>query len=136
MCTVAALVVSWVLRAATEHPLGRAEAAGLLRWLRGHVGRQPEVAAQLLRDGAVRSGLFRLYSRLCVDGPAGPELNAVMLPLAAALSPSGTPLPPAVETLRLASLDDKEEATRGDYGDAVGGWGVGSSSAQAGGPWA
>ncbi|XP_059542298.1 nucleolar pre-ribosomal-associated protein 1 isoform X1 [Myotis daubentonii] len=112
MCTVTALVVSWVLRAATEHPLSGAEAAGLLHWLRGHVGQQPEVVSQLLADGAVRSGLFRLYSRLCTDGLAGPELNAVMLPLAAALSPSGTPLPPAVKTLRLASLDDKEEATR------------------------
>ncbi|XP_054569412.1 nucleolar pre-ribosomal-associated protein 1 [Eptesicus fuscus] len=111
-CTVAALVVSWVLRTATECPLGGAEAAGLLRWLRAHVERQPEAVAQLLGDGAARSGLFRLYSRLCAEGLAGPELNALMLPLAAALSPSGTPHPPAVETLHLASLDDKEEATR------------------------
>lgn len=127
VCTVAALVVSWVLRTATERPLSGAEAAGLLHWLRSHVVRQPEVVAQLLGDSVVRSGLFRLYSRLCTDGQAGPELNAVMLPLVAALSPSETPLPPAVETLRLASLDDKEEATRGDSGDAVGGGGCGAA---------
>ncbi|CAK6442115.1 unnamed protein product [Pipistrellus nathusii] len=109
-CTVAALVVSWVLCTATEGPLGGAEAAGLLGWLQVHVERQPEVRARLLADSAVRGSLFRLYSQLCTEGPT-PELNALMLPLTVALSPAGTPLPPAVETL-LASLDEEEEATR------------------------
>ncbi|XP_016063717.1 PREDICTED: nucleolar pre-ribosomal-associated protein 1-like [Miniopterus natalensis] len=120
MYAVATLVVSWVLRSAAQHPLSRAEASGLLRWLQSHIVPQPAVVAELLRDSRVRSGLFQLYSRLCgQEGLGEPEpgvpalLNMVMLPLVVALCPAGTPLPAAVETLRLSSLDHEEEATRG-----------------------
>ncbi|XP_016063699.1 PREDICTED: nucleolar pre-ribosomal-associated protein 1-like [Miniopterus natalensis] len=119
MYAVATLVVSWVLRSAAQHPLSRAEASGLLRWLQSHIVPQPAVVAELLRDSRVRSGLFQLYSRLCgQEGLGEPEpgvpalLNMVMLPLVVALCPAGTPLPAAVETLRLSSLDHEEEATR------------------------
>lgn len=118
---IASLVVSWVLRAAAEHPLSGAEVAGLFRWLQSCVVPQPPLVADLLADSAVKSSVFKLYSRFWgAEGPGGPKQsaacqpNAVMLRLIEALSPAGTPLPPAVETLRLSSLDDKEEATRGD----------------------
>ncbi|XP_053513946.1 nucleolar pre-ribosomal-associated protein 1 isoform X2 [Artibeus jamaicensis] len=116
---IASLVVSWVLRSAAEHPLSRAEAAGLFRWLQSYVVPQPPLVADLLKDSAVKSSIFQLYSRLWgADGLGDPEqsvacqLNTVMLQLVAALSPEGTPLPPEVETLRLSSLDSEEEATR------------------------
>ncbi|XP_028359707.1 nucleolar pre-ribosomal-associated protein 1 [Phyllostomus discolor] len=116
---IASLVVSWVLRAAAEHPLSGAETAGLFRWLQSYVVPQPLLVADLLTDSAVKSSVFKLYSRLWgAEGLGDPEpsvacqINAVMLQLVAALSPAGTPLPPAVETLRLSSLDDKDEATR------------------------
>ncbi|KAM5335146.1 nucleolar pre-ribosomal-associated protein 1 isoform 2-T2 [Glossophaga mutica] len=116
---VASLVVSWVLRSAAECPLGGAEAAGLFRWLQKHIVPQPPLVADLLTDSAVKSSVFKVYSRLWgAEELGGPEqrvacqLNTVMLQLVAALSPAGTPLPPAVETLRLSSLDDKDEATQ------------------------
>lgn len=118
---VASLVVSWVLRSAAERPFSRAEAVGLLGWLQSCIAPQPAVVAELLKDSEAKRGVFKLYSQLCGAGePSGSE--QVMLRLVAALGPAGTPLLPAVETLRLA-LDDKEEATRGDAGSRVRGRG-------------
>lgn len=123
---IASLVASWVLRSAAGSPLGRADAAGLLGWLESHILPRPAVVAELLRDGAVTSGLFRLYSRFCgAAEPEGPEdrlaglFNAVLLRLVAARGPVGSPLQPVLEAVHLSSLDAEEDAdTRGN----VGGW--------------
>ncbi|KAM5278399.1 nucleolar pre-ribosomal-associated protein 1 [Hipposideros larvatus] len=116
---VASLVVSWVLRSLAEHPLSRAEAAGLLGWLKSYILPQPVLVADLLKDSTVRSGLFKLYSQLCgaeeLLGPAQSLaclFNTVMLRLAAALGPPGSPFHPAVETLCLSALNEKDEATQ------------------------
>lgn len=123
---IASLVAGWVLRSAARSTLGRADAAGLLGWLKSHVLQQPAVVAELLRDGTVTSSLFRLYSRFCgAVGPAGSEdrlaglFNAVLLRLVAARGTAGIPLQPVLETVHLSSLDAEEDAdTRGN----VGGW--------------
>ena len=136
---IASLVVSWVLQSAAEHPLSRAEDAGLFRWLQSYVVPQPPLVADLLTDSVVKSSLFKLYSRLWgTEGLGGPEQSVacqVMLQLVAAPNPTGTLLPPAVETLRLSSLDDKEEATRGDLARGLMGGGGGGPSAQLWGLW-
>ncbi|KAM7133116.1 nucleolar pre-ribosomal-associated protein 1 isoform 1-T1 [Molossus nigricans] len=107
---VASLVVSWMLRSAAERPFSSAEAVGVLGWLQSYIVPQPVVVAELLQDGLARRGVFKLYSQLCGAGePSGSE--QLMLQLVAALGPAGTPLHPAVQTLRLA-LDGKEEATQ------------------------
>ncbi|XP_046504084.1 nucleolar pre-ribosomal-associated protein 1-like [Equus quagga] len=115
----ASLVVSWVLRSVAEHPLSRTEASRLLGWLKSHILPQPVVVADLLKDSAVRSGIFKLYSRLCsAERLAGPEqqvaclFNTVMLQLVAARGPAGSPFHPAVATLCLSSLSEEDEATR------------------------
>ncbi|XP_023375485.1 nucleolar pre-ribosomal-associated protein 1 [Pteropus vampyrus] len=117
--TVTSLVVRWVLRSVAEHPLSRAEAAGLLSWLKKHILPQTAVVADLLKDSAVKSSIFKLYSRLCgADGPAGPEqsvaclFNTVMLQLVAAQGPAGTPFHPAVEALCLSFLNEEDGATQ------------------------
>uniref|UniRef100_A0A8C4PJU8 URB1 ribosome biogenesis homolog n=1 Tax=Equus asinus asinus TaxID=83772 RepID=A0A8C4PJU8_EQUAS len=117
----ASLVVSWVLRSVAEHPLSRTEASRLLGWLKSHILPQPVVVADLLKDSAVRSGIFKLYSRLCsAERLAGPEqqvaclFNTVMLQLVAARGPAGSPFHPAVATLCLSSLSEEDEATRGN----------------------
>lgn len=119
----ASLVVSWVLRSVAEHPLSRTEASRLLGWLKSHILPQPVVVADLLKDSAVRSGIFKLYSRLCsAERLAGPEqqvaclFNTVMLQLVAARGPAGSPFHPAVATLCLSSLSEEDEATRGNAG--------------------
>ncbi|XP_058378996.1 nucleolar pre-ribosomal-associated protein 1 isoform X2 [Diceros bicornis minor] len=119
VCATASLVVSWVLQSATERPLSRAEASGLLGWLKSHILPQPVVVAELLKDGAVRSGIFKLYSRLCgAERLAGPEqgvaclFHTVMLQLVAAQGLAGSPFHQAVEALCLSSLDEEDEATR------------------------
>lgn len=124
--SVASLVVSWVLRSVAERPLGMAEATGLLGWLQSHILPHPEVVADLLKDSAVKSAMFKLHSRVCsAQGLLGPEQpvaclsNTVMLRLVAALSPAGSPFHPAVETLCLSSLDHTDEATRGSAGARV-----------------
>lgn len=131
--TVASLVVSWVLRSLAERPLGRAEAAGLLEWLKSYILPQPVLVADLLRNSPGKSGLFKLYSQLCgAEGLLGPAqslaclFNTVMLRLAAALGPPGSAFHPAVETLCLSSLNEKDEATRGKASSQV--WGVGVTS--------
>lgn len=122
---ITSLVASWVLRSAAGSPLGRADAAGLLGWLESHILPRPAVVAELLRDSAVTSGLFRLYSRFCgAAEPEGPDRlaglsNAVLLRLVAARGPVGSPLQPVLEAVHLSSLDAEEDAdTRGN----VGGW--------------
>ena len=124
----ASLAVSWVLRSVAEHPLSRAEAAGLIGWLKSHILPHPVVVADLLKDGAVRSSIFKLYSRLCgAEGLAGPAqevaclFNTVMLQLVAAQGRAGSPFHPAMEALSLSSLSEKDEATRGKAGSFVGG---------------
>ncbi|XP_047651428.1 LOW QUALITY PROTEIN: nucleolar pre-ribosomal-associated protein 1 [Phacochoerus africanus] len=119
VCAITSLVAGWLLRAAAQSPPSGAETAGLLRWLRSHVLPRPAVAGHLLGDGAVQSGLFRLYSRLGgAQGPAGPEqsvaclFNEVMLQLVAARGPAGTPLQLAVEALHHSSLHEEDEAER------------------------
>ncbi|XP_055273360.1 nucleolar pre-ribosomal-associated protein 1 [Moschus berezovskii] len=114
---VASLVAGWVLRSAAGSPLGRADAAGFLGWLKSHVLPRPAVVAELLRDGAVMSGLFRLYSRFCnATEPAGPEdrlaglFNTVLLQLVVARGSAGSPLQPVLEAIHLSSLDAKEDA--------------------------
>ncbi|XP_003797152.1 nucleolar pre-ribosomal-associated protein 1 [Otolemur garnettii] len=119
MDAAASLAVRWVLRSVAEHPLSRAEAAGLLGWLQRHILPHPVVVADLLRDSAVKSSIFKLYSRLCgAEGLAGPSqdvaflFNTVMLQLVAAQGRAGSPLHTAVEALSLSSLSKKDEATR------------------------
>lgn len=121
VCAVTSLVAVWLLRSAAQSPPSGAETAGLLRWLRSHVLPRPAVAGHLLGDDSVRSGLFRLYSRLGgAQGPAGPEqsvaclFNEVMLQLVAARGPAGTPLQLAVEALHRSSLHEEDEAERGN----------------------
>nr|XP_019585736.1 PREDICTED: nucleolar pre-ribosomal-associated protein 1 [Rhinolophus sinicus] len=116
---VASLVVRWVLRSVAEQPLGRAEAAGLLGWLKNYILPQSVLVADLLKDSTVKSGIFKLYSQLCgAEGLLEPAqrvaclFNTVMLQLIAALGPPGSPFHPAVETLCLCSLNEKDEATR------------------------
>ncbi|XP_054556286.1 nucleolar pre-ribosomal-associated protein 1 isoform X2 [Talpa occidentalis] len=116
----ASLVVSWVLRSVAGCPLSRAEAAGLLGWLKSYVLPQPALVTDLLRDKAVRSSLFRLHSQLCgAEQLAGPELrvaclfNSVMLQMMATQGPAGSALGQTVEALCCRSLEDEEEeATR------------------------
>lgn len=121
VCAVTSLVAVWLLRSAAQSPPSGAETAGLLRWLRSHVLPRPAVAGHLLGDDSVRSGLFRLYSRLGgAQGPAGPEqsvaclFNEVMLQLVATRGPVGTPLQLAVEALHRSSLHEEDEAERGN----------------------
>ncbi|KAK2089539.1 nucleolar pre-ribosomal-associated protein 1 [Saguinus oedipus] len=117
----ASLVVSWVLRSVAEHPPSRAEAAGLIGWLQSHILPHPVVVADLVRDGALRSSIFKLYSRLCgAEGLTGPVqevaclFNTVMLQLVAAQGWAGSPFHLAMEALCLSSLSEKDEATRGE----------------------
>lgn len=124
-CAAASLAVGWVLRSVAERPPGRAEALGLLGWLKSHILPQPVVVAELLGDRAVRSSIFRLYSQSCsaeqLVGPAQSVaclFNTVMLQLAAQ-GPAGSAFRPAVETLCLSSLKEKDEATRGEAGSLV-----------------
>ena len=126
---IAPLVASWVLRSAAGSPLGRADAAGLLGWLESHILPRPAVVSALLGDGAVTSGLFRLYSRFC--GAAEPEgledrlaslFNAVLLRLVAARGPVTSPLQPVLEAVHVSSLDAEEDAdTRGNVRAGLGG---------------
>ncbi|XP_012301886.2 nucleolar pre-ribosomal-associated protein 1 isoform X3 [Aotus nancymaae] len=119
VCAAASLAVSWVLRSVAEHPLSRAQAAGLVGWLQSHILPHPVVVADLVRDSAVRSSIFKLYSQLCgAEGLAGPVqevaclFNMVMLQLVAAQGWAGSPFHPAMEALCLSSLSEKDEATR------------------------
>lgn len=123
---IASLVVSWVLRSVGECPLSRAEALGLLGWLKNHVLPHAEVVADLLGDSAVRSSMFKLYSRLCsAEELAGPAqdvaqlFTTVMLQLVAAQGQMQSPFHPAVEAL-WTSLDEKDKAPRGNTGSLVG----------------
>lgn len=143
--TVTSLVVRWVLRSVAEHPLSRAEATGLLSWLKKHILPQTAVVADLLKDSAVKSSIFKLYSRLCgAEGLAGPEqsvaclFNTIMLQLVAAQGLAGTPFHPAVEALCLSSLNEEDGATRGNgqrRSDAQADW-AGLGWGAPSGPWA
>ncbi|XP_049713737.1 nucleolar pre-ribosomal-associated protein 1 isoform X2 [Elephas maximus indicus] len=115
----ASLVANWVLRTVAKHPPSGSRAARLLGWLKSYILPQPVVVADLLRDGSVRSGLFKLYSRLCgAEGLVGPAqglaclFNTVMMQLVATQGPMGSPFHLAIEALCLTSLTDEDEATR------------------------
>lgn len=122
-CATASLVVSWVLRSAAERPLSRAQTSGLLGWLKSHMLPQPAVVSELLGDSAARSSIFRLYSRVCsAEELAGPAQsvaclsNEVLLRLVAARGPAPSPCLPAVQSLCRLSLQEEDEATRGEAG--------------------
>lgn len=122
-CAAASLAVSWVLRSVAGHPPSRAEAAGLLGWLQRHILPQPVVVTELLRDSAVRGGLFQLCSRFCgaqeLVGPAHSVaclFGAVLLQLLAAQGPAPSPCHLAVQSLCLSALQEDDEATRGEAG--------------------
>ncbi|XP_075398487.1 nucleolar pre-ribosomal-associated protein 1 [Tenrec ecaudatus] len=111
----ASLAAGWVLRTVTKCPPSGAEAAGLLSWLQSHILPHAGVVADLLSDGAVRSGLFQLYSRLCgapgLVGPTQPVaclFNTVMLRLLAAQGPTEGPFHQATKTLCQASLTEED----------------------------
>ncbi|XP_042543241.1 nucleolar pre-ribosomal-associated protein 1 [Dipodomys spectabilis] len=119
MYTAVSLVVSWVLRSVAQCPLSRTEAAGLLGWLKSHILPHPVVVADLLKDSAVKSSMFKLYCRLCsAEGLTGPAqdvtclFNTVMLQLVEAQGRAEGPFHPAMEALCTASLSGKDEATR------------------------
>ncbi|XP_047576986.1 nucleolar pre-ribosomal-associated protein 1 [Lutra lutra] len=118
VCAATSLAVRWALRSVAECPLSRAEASGLLGWLKSHVLPQPGVVAELLGDSAVRSSIFKLYSRFCSAGElAGPTrslaclFSEVLLQLLAAQGPVRSPCYPAVQRLCLASLQEDDGAT-------------------------
>lgn len=120
-CAATSLAVRWALRSVAECPPSRAEAAGLLGWLKSHVLPQPGVVAELLGDSAVRSSIFKLYSRFCSAGElAGPArslaclFSEVLLQLLAAQGPARSPCHPAVQRLCLASLQEDDGATAGE----------------------
>uniref|UniRef100_A0A8C6QHN4 URB1 ribosome biogenesis 1 homolog (S. cerevisiae) n=2 Tax=Nannospalax galili TaxID=1026970 RepID=A0A8C6QHN4_NANGA len=113
------LVASWVLRSVAEHPLSKAEAIRLLSWLKNYILLHPVVVADLLRDNAVKSGVFKLYSCLCsARDLAGPVqdvtclFNTVMLQFVVAQGWMGNPIHPAMEALCAASLNKKDQATQ------------------------
>lgn len=115
------LVASWVLRSLAERPLSRAEVTRLLDWLTSHVLPYPVVVADFLRDSAVKSGIFKLYSHHCsLQGLLGPALDvackfsAVMLQLLVAQGRIDSPFHSVVEALCLDSLNEKDEAKRGN----------------------
>ncbi|XP_008575455.1 PREDICTED: nucleolar pre-ribosomal-associated protein 1 [Galeopterus variegatus] len=119
MSATTPLVVSWVLRSAAEQPLSRVEAAGLLGWLKSHILPHSVVMADLLRDSAVRSAIFKLYSRFCdAERLAGPAqdvaclFNTVMLQLVVAQGIEGSPLHLAAEALCRSSLEEKDGAAQ------------------------
>ncbi|XP_007939478.1 nucleolar pre-ribosomal-associated protein 1 [Orycteropus afer afer] len=118
--TATSLVANWVLRTMVSCPPSGPEATGLLSWLKSHILPQPVVVADLLRDSTVRSGLFKLYSRLCgAEGLVEPAqgvtylFNTVMLQLVAAQGPVRNPFHLAIEALCLTSLTEEDEAMRG-----------------------
>lgn len=120
-CATMSLAVRWALRSVAECPPSRAEAAGLLGWLKRHVLPQPGVVAELLGDSAVRSSIFKLYGRFCGTGElAGPErslaclFSEVLLQLLAAQGPARSPCHPAVQRLYLASLQEDDGAAAGE----------------------
>jgi len=74
---------------------------------------------ELLRDSAVRGGLFQLCSRFCgaqeLVGPAHSVaclFGAVLLQLLAAQGPAPSPCHLAVQSLCLSALQEDDEATR------------------------
>ncbi|XP_010606935.1 nucleolar pre-ribosomal-associated protein 1 isoform X3 [Fukomys damarensis] len=122
----ASLVASWVLRSVAESPLSRAEAVGLLGWLKSHILPQSAVVANLLGDGAVRRSLFELYSRLCsAEGLAGPMhdaaflFNTVMLQLVAAQGHAGSPFHQMLEALCTSSVQEENGTIRASAGFLV-----------------
>ncbi|KAL6089113.1 hypothetical protein STEG23_008301 [Scotinomys teguina] len=113
------LVASWVLQSLAERPLSRAEATRLLDWLKSHILPYPAVVANLLRDSAVKSSIFRLYGRYCsaqdLAEPAQDvacEFSTVMLQLMVAQGRIDSPFHPVVEALCLDCLNEKDEAKR------------------------
>lgn len=120
------LVASWVLRSLPEGSLSRAEVTRLLDWLRSHILPQPILVADLLRDSAVKTGIFKLYSHHCSpQGLVGPaqdvacKFNTVMLQLLEAQGRKESPFHSVVEALCLDSLSEKDEAKRGNMGSSV-----------------
>nr|XP_038944354.1 nucleolar pre-ribosomal-associated protein 1 isoform X1 [Rattus norvegicus] len=113
------LVAGWVLRSLAERPLSRAEVTRLLDWLKSHILPQPMVVADLLRDSAVKTGIFKLYSRHCnAQGLVGPaqdvacKFSMVMLQLLVAQGRTPSPFHSVAEALCLDSLNEKDEAKR------------------------
>lgn len=120
------LVASWVLRSLAERPLSRAEVTRLLDWLKSHILPQPMVVADLLRDSAVKTGIFKLYSRHCsAQGIVGPaqdvacKFSTVMLQLLVAQGRKESPFHSVAEALCLDSLKEKDEAKQGNVGSLV-----------------
>ncbi|XP_021064784.1 nucleolar pre-ribosomal-associated protein 1 [Mus pahari] len=113
------LVASWVLRSLAERPVSRAEVTRLLDWLKSHILPQPMVVADLLRDSAVKTGIFKLYSHHCsAQGLLGPaqdvacKFSTVMLQLLVAQGRKESPFHLVAEALCLDSLNEKDEAKR------------------------
>ncbi|XP_034371344.1 nucleolar pre-ribosomal-associated protein 1 [Arvicanthis niloticus] len=113
------LVANWVLRSLTDQPLSKAEVTRLLDWLKSYILPQPMVVADLLRDSAVKTGIFRLYSRHCsaqnLMGPAQDvacKFSMVMLQLLVAQGRMDSPFHSVAEALCLDSLNEKDEAKR------------------------
>lgn len=120
------LVASWVLRSLAERPVSRAEVTRLLDWLKSHILPQPMVVADLLGDSAVKTGIFKLYNHHCsAQGLVGPaqdvacKFSTVMLQLLVAQGRKESPFHSVAEALCLDSLNEKEEAKRGNVGSFV-----------------
>lgn len=120
------LVASWVLRSLAERPVSRAEVTRLLDWLKSHILPQPMVVADLLGDSAVKTGIFKLYSHHCSpQGLMGPaqdvacKFSMVMLQLLVAQGRKESPFHSVAEALCLDSLNEKDEAKRGNVGSFV-----------------
>lgn len=120
------LVASWVLRSLADQLLSKAEVTRLLDWLKSHILPQPMVVADLLRDSAVKTGIFRLYSRHCssqdLKGPAQDvacKFSMVMLQLLVAQGRINSLFHSVAETLCLDSLNEKDETKRGNVGSLI-----------------
>ncbi|KAF2975450.1 hypothetical protein EK904_005043, partial [Melospiza melodia maxima] len=96
-CASILVVTKLLLRSlAGQSPLGEQRVSPVLRWLQSRVLPHPEAARELLGDGALRTGLLRLHTRLCQAGgaPGGlcgqlGALSSIMLQLLEQRGPPG-----------------------------------------------
>nr|XP_041569930.1 nucleolar pre-ribosomal-associated protein 1-like [Taeniopygia guttata] len=65
-CASIHVVTKWLVRSlAGQSSLREQDVSPVLRWLRNRVLPHPAAVREMLRDEALRNGLFKLYTRLC-----------------------------------------------------------------------
>lgn len=119
VCATACLVTRWIMGVEGAHPGSIHDLCASLHWLKTCILPHTQIVQELLKDGVLRSTLYKLFYRVWDSCESTQEFldlaNQVMMNLSESLNLSKDISLNAVKELCLEPDDDADEMQKGGY---------------------